>query len=187
MSDEINPTTPSTTPSTQISTLQWQFDLTWRLAQYHLPSLTDDACLWEPSPHSWTVRPSAEGMWHPDWADVEPDLIPTATIGWITWHMLWWWSGLIAATREETPPAHDEIPWPGSADAVVQRLESLAAEWSALLADLDDPDLERPLAHPWSEPRPLRIALAWANAELMKNVAEIGYVRLLYAVSRGAE
>lgn len=179
-----NPSPPAASP--QVSTLQWQFNLTWRLAQYHLPALTDDACLWEPSPHSWTVRPAADGTWRPDWADAEPNPIPTATIGWITWHLLWWWSGLLAAIREERPPAHDEVPWPGSADATVQRLEALAAAWSALLATLDDADLDRPLAHPWPEPRPLRIALAWANAELMKNVAEIGYVRLLYGVMRNA-
>jgi hypothetical protein len=66
----------------------------------------------------------------------------------------------------------------------VRRLEALSTEWSDVLSRLDDSDLERPLTYPWREPRPLRLALAWANGELMKNVAEIGYVRLLFEASR---
>jgi hypothetical protein len=53
-----------------------------------------------------------------------------------------------------------------------------------MLNGLSDVDLEMPFAHPWTEPRPFRIALAWANAELMKNVAEIGAVRHLYEAMR---
>jgi hypothetical protein len=173
-------------PSSQLQTLQWQFGLTWRLAQVHLPSLTDDLCLWEPSPHSWTVRPDADGTWRADWADAEPDPTPTATIGWLTWHLLWWWSGLLSATREETPLAHHEVAWPGSTADTVQRLEALSTEWADVLSSLKDGDLERPFAYPWTEPRPLRIALAWANVELMKNIAEIGYVRILFEASRQA-
>jgi hypothetical protein len=133
--------------STQLETLRWQFQLTWKLADMHLPALTDDACLWEPAQGCWTVRRSADGRWRPDWVDAEPDR-------------------------------------PGGADAVERRLEALSTEWSDVLSRLNDGDLERPLAYPWREPRPLRLVLAWANAELMKNVAEIGYVRLLFAASR---
>jgi hypothetical protein len=38
-----------------------------------------------------------------------------------------------------------------------------------------------PVAWPFSG-RPFADAVAWANAELMKNAAEIGYARFLYAV-----
>ena len=170
--------------STQLETLRWQFGLTWKLAGVHVPALTDESCLWEPAPGCWNVRQSADGRWRPDWADAEPDPPPPTTIAWLTWHLIWWWSGLLAALRGETSAAHDEVDWPGSADAVVRRLEALSTEWSDVLSRLDDGDLERPLAYPWREPRPLRLALAWANGELMKNVAEIGYVRLLFAASR---
>jgi hypothetical protein len=97
---------------------------------------------------------------------------------------VWWWSGLLAAIRNEAPPAHHELFWPGSADAVRQSLELLATEWAEVLARLDEADLDRPFAYPWPEPRPLSLALAWANSELMKNVAEIGYVRHLFEASR---
>lgn len=167
----------------EVEMLKWQFALVWKLASFHLPRLTDEACLFEPAPGSWTVRQSADGTWRPDWAEPEPDPAPPVTIGWITWHLIWWWSGLLAAMRNERPLARREVVWPGSAAATVQRLEALSREWSELLAALGESDLERPLAYPWQSPRPLRLALAWANSELMKNVAEIGYVRHLYAAS----
>jgi hypothetical protein len=70
----------------------------------------------------------------------------------------------------------EEIFWPGSAKAAAERIEALSAAWSDILSGLADANVERPLAYPWREPRPLRIALAWANSELMKNIAEIGAV-----------
>ena len=170
--------------STELETLRWQFGLTWKLAGVHVPALTDESCMWEPAPGCWNVQRSADGRWRPDWADAEPDPPPSTTIAWLTWHLIWWWSGLLDAVRGAQPAAHHEVDWPGNADAVVRRLEALAAEWSDVLSKLDDGDLEKPLTYPWRESRPLRLALAWANSELMKNVAEIGYVRLLFEASR---
>ncbi len=47
---------------------------------------------------------------------------------------------------------------------------------------MTDDDLERPVAYPWPDPRPLRMMVAWVNSELMKNTAEIGdVVRLFHA------
>jgi hypothetical protein len=159
-----------------LDTLRWQFRLTWQLAQYHLLQLTDEACLWEPAPGSWTVR-EAGGVWRPDWADAEPDPVPPVTIGWLTWHIIWWWSGLIAAVRDEPRVEREDVLWPSSAKAAVEQIEALSAAWSDVLGGLTDADLETPIPYPWREPRPLRIALAWANSELMKNIAEIGTVR----------
>jgi hypothetical protein len=170
--------------SSQLETLQWQFGLAWRLAGYHLPALTDAACLWEPARQCWTVHQGADGKWRPDWAETEPDPVPATTIGWLTWHLIWWWSGALRAVRDESAIPREEVFWPGSADGVREKLEMLSRDWSAMLAGLTDADLEKPFAHPWTEPRPFRIALAWANAELMKNVAEIGTMRHLYEISR---
>ena len=170
--------------SSELETLQWQFGLAWRLAGYHLPALTDAACLWEPVPHSWTVHQGADGKWRPDWVVPEPDPAPATSIGWLTWHLIWWWSGALRAARGEPSVAREDVYWPGSADGVRQTLETLSQAWSAMLAGLTDADLEKPFAHPWTEPRPFRIALAWANAELMKNVAEIGYARHLFEARR---
>lgn len=157
-------------------TLRWQFRLTWQLAEYYLPSLTDEACLWEPAPGSWNVRRAADGTWRPDWVAPEPDPAPTVTIGWLTWHIIWWWSGLLAAIREKPPIPREAVFWPGSAETVRHQLEGLSAEWIDVLSRLEEGDLNRSLSYPWTEPRPLSYAVAWCNSELMKNVAEIGYV-----------
>lgn len=168
----------------ELETLRWQFRLTWRLAEVHLPALSDEACLWEPAPGSWTVRCSADGNWRPDWADKEPDPAPPATIGWLTWHLIWWWSELIAVIEGGPRTERSQLFWPGSAAMTVRRLKALSAAWAAILAKLDEADISRTLAHPWPEPRPLGQALAWANLELMKNIAEIGCVRHIFEASR---
>jgi hypothetical protein len=166
--------------------LRSQFDLTWRLAEYHLPALTDAACLWEPAPGCWTVRQGPDRLWRPDWADAEPDPPPTVTIGWLSWHLIWWWSSALAAVRGETQTPREELFWPGNAAEVIQSVEMLATHWLATLEGLTPADLERPVAYPWPDPRPLAQVLGWVNLELMKNVAEIGYARLLYQNSRNS-
>ncbi|MGE0595580.1 MAG: DinB family protein [Hyphomonadaceae bacterium] len=170
--------------SSQLDTLRWQFDLAWRLAGYHLPALTDDMCVWAPSVDAWNVRRGADGVWRHDWADAEPEPAPPVSIGWLTWHLIWWWSGMSVAVRGETPPSRESVVWPGDAEGVRRRLGVLASEWAVLLEGLREGELDRTIAHPWPQPRPLAIGLAWVNLELMKNVAEIGVVRHLYEAAR---
>lgn len=117
----------------------------------------------------------------------EPKPAPATTIGWLTWHLIWWWSGLIAAIRGEEPPDHAAVFWPGSAEAVILQLKLLSDQWADLLSQFQEADLERPLAYPWAEPRPRRIALAWANLELMKNIAEIGCIYRMFEAAHSAE
>ncbi|NWG52905.1 MAG: DinB family protein [Hydrogenophilaceae bacterium] len=164
--------------------LRRQFELTWRLAVEHLPALTDAMCLWRPAPGAWTVRQGDDGAWRPDWADAEPSPAPPVTIAWLTWHMDWWWSGLISAVRNEPQRPRECVHWPGSAALVIARLDALAADWKRELDRLAEPDLESPLAYPWPAPRPLGDALAWTNVELTKNVAEIGMLRHIYQAQR---
>lgn len=170
--------------ASRVELLRWQFDLAWRLAGYHIPHLTDDACLWEPVSGAWTVRRGADGRWRPDWSDKEPDPAPPVTIGWITWQMIWWWASARMAMRGETPTAREKAFWPGSADAVKRELDALAKDWSEILSHLSEDGLEKPVAYPWAEPRAAWQTLAWGNAELMKNVAEIGAVRHLHEAAQ---
>ena len=95
-----------------------------------------------------------------------------------------WWSGLAAAVQGGKPLHHDDVDWPGSADTTRARLDLFAVDWSRLLTHLAEVDLDRPVTFLAPEPRPLRIWLAWCNAELMKNVAEIGTVRHLYGLAK---
>lgn len=158
--------------------LCWQFDLTWSLLQYHLERLEPDDLLWEPAAVCWTVRRGVDGAWVPDWADTEPDPIPVPTIGWVTWHLGWWWSVVLDHAHGRRPRDRTEIAWP--ADGTVEWLRDLRVQWLAVLPDLD---LDAVAPFPWDRDpdHPVAHMVAWVNAELMKNVAEIGQLRLLRA------
>jgi DinB family protein len=157
-----------------------QFDLAWALADLHLSALDEDDVLWEPAPLCWTVRQDSSGVWRPDWADVEPDPGPVPTIGWLTWHIDWWWSTAVDHLAAATPRDRTDITWPGSGAAAVSRLRDLARQWRQVLTTAD---LERPSAFPWGADADRTVAhtALWANVELTKNIAEIGQLRLLRA------
>ncbi|WP_033322361.1 DinB family protein [Streptomyces yerevanensis] len=165
--------------------LRWQFELTWSLFEYHLERLEPEDFLWEPTPYCWTVRPDADGTWVPDWAETEPEPVPVPTIGWLTWHIGWWWSVTIDHARGRTPRERTEITWPGDGTATVEWLRGLRGDWLAVLDRLTDTDLDATAPFPWPNDPEHTIAhmLAWVNAELMKNATEIGQLRLLRAAS----
>ncbi|GAA0927301.1 DinB family protein [Pseudonocardia zijingensis] len=162
--------------------LRWQFDLTWSLTEYHLDRLAVDDVLWEPAPLCWTVRRGADGSWSPDWADVEPDPVPVPTIAWVTWHLGWWWGVSADHLRGRAPRDREAVAWPGPA-GVAGWLRDLRDDWAGALGGLTDADLAAPAAFPWPADAGMTVAqvLAWANAELMKNTAELGQLRLLRA------
>jgi hypothetical protein len=163
--------------------LLWQFDLAWALADLHLSALVEVDFLWAPAPLCWTVRPDASGMWRPDWADVEPDPLPVPTIGWLTWHISWWWSTAIDHLTGTTPRQRADITWPGTGAAAVAELRALAARWRALVASLSADDLVRESAYPWGPDTDHTVThtALWVNVELTKNISEIGQLRLLRA------
>ncbi|RKN43567.1 DinB family protein [Micromonospora endolithica] len=163
--------------------LRWQFDLTWSLFEYHLERLDPADLLWEPAALCWTVRPAAGGGWTPDWADTEPDPVPVPTIGWLTWHLGWWWSSAVEQAYGRPVPSREEVAWPGPGAATVAWLRAVRARWVAVLDGLTEDDLAVPVGFPWPAESGHTVAnlVAWVNAELMKNVAEIGQLRLLRA------
>ncbi|MEU4343810.1 DinB family protein [Nocardia sp. NPDC023852] len=165
--------------------LRWQFDLTWSLAAIHLDTLMPEDFLWEPTDLVWTVRPDPQGIWRPDWADTEPDPMPVPTIGWLTWHIGWWWGTAIDHAEKRIPPARADVHWPGDGAATIACLRDLREEWVRVLDRLTEADLDLPSAYPWPADAGLTLAhlAGWVNAELMKNVAEIGHLRMLRTAS----
>ncbi|WP_447002145.1 DinB family protein [Saccharothrix isguenensis] len=154
--------------------LRRQFDLTWALFEYHLERLTSEDHLWEPAGLVWTIRDGA-----PDWAESEPDPTPVPTIAWVSWHIGWWWSVTIDHAAGRPTRERTDVVWPGP-EFVADWLRGLRDEWLQLLPGLD-------LAAPSDFPQPggtVGHTAAWVNAELMKNVAEIGQLRLLRAAGR---
>ncbi|RAY15737.1 DinB family protein [Actinomadura craniellae] len=167
--------------------LRWQFELTWSLFEYHLERLVPEDFLWEPAAHCWTVRPDGAGRWTADWAETEPDPVPVPTIGWLSWHMGWWWSVTLDHVQGRTPRERTEIVWPGAGKATVEWLRGLREEWLAALGRLTGTDLDAPAPFPWQNAPEHTVThmIGWVNAELMKNAAEIGQLRLLRAASAG--
>ncbi|MGW4538986.1 DinB family protein [Streptomyces chartreusis] len=161
--------------------LRWQFDLTWALFEYHLERLRPEDFLWEPGPICWTVRPSGDGTWVPDWAETEPDPVPVPTIAWLSWHIGWWWTVTTDHLQGRPPRERTDVTWPGDGEATITWLRGLRTDWLTALDGLDPADLTATAPFPWPmDPRhTIAHMIGWVNTELMKNAAEIGQLRLL--------
>lgn len=167
-----------------IDALQRQFELAWALAELHLSALTDDDFLWEPTDPVWTMHRDASVRWYPDWAETEPDPIPVPTIGWISWHIIYWWTAALdeLAGRRARPPS--ESIWPGPADSV-RAIRTLCERWRQMLGALSPADLDAPCAFPWGPGAGRSVAdtVLWLNVELTKNGSEIGLLRMMRALT----
>ncbi|HEY2296723.1 MAG TPA: DinB family protein [Jatrophihabitans sp.] len=164
-----------------LSIARWQFRMVWRLAdEVHLPRLTDAMCQWQPHPGSWTVHCAPDGRWLPDWADEDPVEPPPPSVGWLTWHVIWWWSSALAVVRGSQPVLHEDVAWPGSADCALAEIRRIGRDWRKVIGQLSDAAVQVPVAFPWPDPRPLIYTVSWVNMELMKNVAEIGEVANMF-------
>ena len=64
-------------------------------------------------------------------------------------------------------------------------IRRIADAWSTAIEQIPAAATEVPTSFPWPEPRPLIYTVAWANMELMKNVAEIGEVANMFTHERG--
>ncbi|MEY9211858.1 DinB family protein [Thermobifida halotolerans] len=169
-------------PVSRVDLLLHRLGTAWALLEHHLDGLDDPVCLWEPAPHCWTVRPDERGRWAADWQVPAPDPVPTATIGWLTWHIGFWWT-TPGHCLGSGAPEREEITWPGSAEAAVEWLHGLKDGWRAHLVTLTDADLDstdRTATLPGGREQTLAEVAGRVNIELTKNVAEIGPVRNLY-------
>lgn len=158
--------------------LREQLSLVWRLAGEALADISDDEALWLPTSNGWTVRRSANGRWVADWSDTEPDPLPSSSIAWVQWHVLWWWSTVINRSFGDGALRREDIDWPGSQESM-DAIDSLRIDWLSRLDSLGPDDLRSPerTRWPYADGRPFLHVVAWVNAELMKNVAEMAYIR----------
>lgn len=173
-------------PETLRETLTTQLATAWGLASYHLQGLTDAECHWRPAQrgmHVWPVEPQ---RWRADWPDHEAYDLGPPSIAWTTWHMIFWWSTALNRNFGDGELARQDVIWPGSADGVRTRLDELHGAWASHLCALADADLVlgRQGAWPYSEASLAKV-FAWANIELTKNAAELGFGRFLFAVQAG--
>ncbi|MER6912283.1 DinB family protein [Streptomyces sp. NPDC000594] len=166
-----------------------QLDMVWALFEHHAGAVDDEMCLWEPAPGAWTVRKDPAGRWVADWAQVEPEPVPTTTVAWLTWHIGYWWTTVLEHCFGDGAPPREEIGWPGGGREAVEWLEGLKGRWRAELVALGDGELdsaERTRGLPFGEGLTLAEIAAWVNFELAKNVAEIGGVIHLRGALRAA-
>jgi hypothetical protein len=163
--------------------LNRQFDIAWALTSYHLEGLTTDECLWRPGPVGLHVHRQQDGTWRADWPDREGYDIGPASIAWLTWHLGFWWSMALDHSFGPATLAREQVLWPGDADSVRAWITNLQQRWKRELERLGDDDLRSSRHTRWPiQDRPFGDVVAWANVELMKNAAEIGYARFSYAV-----
>lgn len=164
-------------------TLLRQLETAWALTGYHLEGLTTEECLWRPARAGLHVHPEAEGRWRIDWPEHEGYDLGPASIAWVTWHLGFWWSMVYDHSFGAGALEREAVAWPGSVDGVRAWLGELHGQWRAALERLTDDDLRAAERSRWPlRDRPFADIVAWVNLELMKNAAEIGYARFLYAV-----
>jgi DinB superfamily len=161
-----------------------QFDTACALANFHLASLTTEECLWRPAARGLHVRQSADGHWRADWPEHEGYDLGPPSIGWLTWHIGFWWSMVLDHSYGKATLSRETIFWPGTADDARRRLTELETAWRTRLTALTPDELQRTDRTRWPfRNRPFGDVAAWVNLELTKNAAEIGYARFLYATS----
>ncbi|RYF36949.1 MAG: DinB family protein [Comamonadaceae bacterium] len=154
------------------------------MASYHLEGLTTQECLWRPAAEGLHVRQTSDGNWHADWPAHEGYSLGPSSIAWLTWHMGFWWSMVLDHTLDAGTLTRESLLWPGTADGVRAQAAKLHGRWSALLEGLDDSELQATERTRWPfKDRPFGDVVAWANVELTKSAAEIGYARFLHAGS----
>ena len=150
-----------------------QLELVWSFArQFVLDSVDEDLALWEPSGNVVTVRRVDDG-WVADWPDEEHPPLPDATIGWLLWHIEFWWTNAAAAVDGQPTRAPGRVAWSGSTAGLI-------AAHDRWLEILGTHDLDALVTGLMPTPRPLSFVAAWVNFELTKNLAEINQLRILH-------
>lgn len=163
-----------------------QFETAWKLAEFHLGGLTTEESLWLPGHAGPHVHQGADGRWRVDWPEHEGYDLGPPSIAWLTWHVDFWWSMVLDHAFGQGALTREDVQWPGSAEAVRERIERHAAEWRVALERLAPEELQSDERTRWPfASRPFGDVVAWVNIELTKNAAEIGYARFLYAVRHG--
>lgn len=160
-----------------------QLDIAWALVSFHLDGLTTDECLWRPARRGLHVRRDPDGLWRADWPEHEGYDLGPPSIAWTTWHICFWWSMVLDHSFGRAALSREQVHWPGGADEVRAGIQELQRRWREELERLTDDDLRSTRFTRWPlQERPFGDVVAWANVELVKNAAEIGYARFLYAV-----
>src|SRR5215212_942290 len=159
-----------------------QLNTAWKLRRFHLDGLSTEECLWRPAHVGLHVQQAFDGTWHADWPDHEGYDLGPSSIAWLTWHLGFWWSMVLDHSFGAGTLARADVLWPGTADGVREWISGLQDRWTTQLERMTDDELRSPHRTRWPyRDRPFGDVVGWANLELTKSAAEIGYARFLYA------
>ncbi len=172
----------------------FQLDISWQLFLYHVDGLTEQEAFWCKTEKGLQIRKKGE-KWVPDWPDSEEYGMGPSSIAWILWHMMYWWKKAMAASFGDKTAENktadlkkEDIVWPGSARRAVGELVKLHDVWVYRVSQMRAEDLRSSEYCKWPFTGKSFYSLAlWLNVELMKNAAEIGSARFLYAVSEKSQ
>ncbi len=159
----------------------FQLDMCWQLYLYHTDNIGEEEALWAYSLTGLQVRKQEDG-WYIDWPETESYEIGPSSIAWIMWHIIYWWSTALDYNFGEGTLKKEDIHWPGSVEKAKATISLLHDRWVSKLKELPDADDQLKQYAKWPlADRSFTDNALWLNAELMKNAAEIGYGRFLYA------
>ena len=154
-----------------------QLDVVWGFGTRFVVGQVDvPLALWEPSGNVVSVRQTAAG-WVADWPDEERPPLPDPTIGWLLWHIEWWWNNAANAVEGRAAQTPGQARWSGSTNGLVAAHE----RWLSILTSCD---LDASVTGLMPQPRPLWFVASWVNFELTKNLAEINQLKLQHANRR---
>ncbi len=159
----------------------FQLDMCWQLYLYHVESIEEEEAFWAFGPKGLQVR-KQEDQWRIDWPESESYEIGPSSIAWIMWHIIYWWSTAIDYNFGNGTLKKEDIHWPGSIEKAKATISFLHDTWVSKLNDLPEGSYRSKQYAKWplADSTFSNISL-WLNAELMKNAAEIGYGRFLFA------
>lgn len=166
--------------------LKSQLATSWKLFEYHIEGVDDQEILWRPASRGVHVTEDA-GVWRGEWPEDESYEMGPPSMAWLTWHIGFWWSMTLDHSFGAGELRREDVTWPGDAGGTRRWLEELHERWTEELEALPDQELGTAGRTRWPfTDRPFYRVAGWVNIELMKNAAEIGYCRFLYATRSGA-
>jgi uncharacterized damage-inducible protein DinB len=160
--------------------LSTQMDEAYSFVRDRVQGLTDDEFFWEPVADCWTVRPGADGRWHADYAEPDPDPSPFTTIAWRLVHL-----AECKVMYHEYAFGPATLIWPEidsahtAADAIaeLERGQRLLVD---ALGGLTDADLDAGRMTNWGEEWPTWRVLWTMIDHDLHHGGEIGALRDLY-------
>ena len=162
----------------------FQIDMCWQLYLYHTENQKETEALWTFSPMGLQIRRQDDG-WSIDWPEIESYEIGPSSIAWIMWHIIYWWRTTLDYNFGDGTLKKEDITWPGSVEKAKEEIKTLHDKWVEKLINMSDAEYQSQQYAKWPlEGRSFADTALWLNGELMKNVAEIGYGRFLYAACK---